>query len=179
MGHNPSYVWRSILHARFIIRGGSRWSIGSGTSIPILDEPWLLNGGCIDGNIIGAHFVRDFTVDSLMDTNSKSWNGDLVKQVFSEDIATSILNAPLFDQVPNDKLIWKAGKNGLYSVRSTYRLCVEDLVDTTHLRRPGFWSGIWRLKVPPKVKNLIFRMGLFANACSSSRQKSPVFNDMC
>ena len=100
MGHNPSYVWRSILYSRFIVRGGSRWSIGSGTSIPILDEPWLSNGGSIYGNIIGEHFVCDFPVDSLMDTNSKSWNDDVVKQVFSEDIAY-ILNTPLFDQVPN------------------------------------------------------------------------------
>jgi hypothetical protein len=35
---------------------------------------------------------------------------------------------------------------------------VKELVDVSHLRRPGFWSVIWRLKVPPKVKNLIWRM---------------------
>jgi len=28
LGHNPRYVWRSILKARFILRGGSRWCIG-------------------------------------------------------------------------------------------------------------------------------------------------------
>lgn len=39
LGHNPGYVWRSILQARFIVRGGARWRIGTGTSIPILDEP--------------------------------------------------------------------------------------------------------------------------------------------
>jgi hypothetical protein len=51
LGHNPSYVWRTILRARFIVRGGSRWCIGPSNSIPILDEPWLLNGECIDGHI--------------------------------------------------------------------------------------------------------------------------------
>lgn len=25
-------------------------------------------------------------------------------------------------------------------------------MDTTHLRCLGFWMGIWRLKVPPKIK---------------------------
>jgi len=49
LGHNPSYVCRSILRARFLVRGGARWSIGTGGDIPILDEPWLLNGGRIDG----------------------------------------------------------------------------------------------------------------------------------
>jgi hypothetical protein len=61
-----------------------------------------------------------------------------VQQVFSEDIASDILNTPLVTQVASDRLIWKAERNGIYSVKSAYRLCVEDLVDTTHLRRPGF-----------------------------------------
>jgi hypothetical protein len=39
LGHNPSYVWRSILQARFIVRGGARWCIGSGATIHILREP--------------------------------------------------------------------------------------------------------------------------------------------
>ena len=70
----------------------------------------IFNGGCIDGNITGAHIVHDFMVDNLMDTNSKSWNGDLVKQVFSEDIATSIINTSLFNHVTNKRLVWKAEK---------------------------------------------------------------------
>ena len=52
IGHNPSYKWRSILSAWFIVRGGDRWSIGDGTSIPILSEPWLLNGESIVGNLM-------------------------------------------------------------------------------------------------------------------------------
>jgi len=61
LGHNLTYVWRSILHTRFIVRGGARWCMRSCNSIPILDEPWLLNGGCIYGTILGAHFVSEFT----------------------------------------------------------------------------------------------------------------------
>jgi len=63
LGHNPSYVWRSILKARFIIRGGHK--------ISILDEPWLLNGVRIDRHIVGENFVRDFSMSSLMNTSSK------------------------------------------------------------------------------------------------------------
>ena len=158
LGHNPSYVWRSILCARFIVRGGARWCIGSGTSIPLLDEPWIQNGPCIDSTIQGAHHVKSCKVADFIDIHSKKWNAPLITQVFSHDLATETLNTPLYDQVPVDNLIWKAEKNGIYSVRSAYRLCVEDLVDTSHLRRPGFWSGIWRLKVPPKVKIFVWRL---------------------
>jgi len=99
IGHNPSYVWRSILCARFLVRGGARWSIGTGSSIPILNEQWLLNGSRIDGNIESAHFVRDFAVNSLLEGTSKRWNEHLIRQVFSQDIASSILNTPLVTQV--------------------------------------------------------------------------------
>jgi hypothetical protein len=60
---------------------------------------------------------------------------------FNEDFASKILTSPLITHVPSDRLIWKAEKNEIYSVKSAYKLCVEELVDITHLRRPGFWSG--------------------------------------
>jgi len=135
-----------------------RWCIGIGHSISILDEPWLLNGDRIDGNITRANFVRDFSVSSLMNTLSKGWNQEVIQQVFSSNIANSILRTLLFDEVMDDKLIWNFEKNGLYFVKSAYRLCMEELVEASHLRRSGYWSGIWRLEVPPKVKNLIWRM---------------------
>jgi hypothetical protein len=44
-------------------------------------------------------------MDSLIDINSKSYKSDVVKQVFSEDIAAYILNTLMFNQTPNDKLV--------------------------------------------------------------------------
>jgi hypothetical protein len=71
---NPSYVWRSILRARFNVRGVARWSIGHDSSISILNKPWLSNGECIDGGITCAHFIHNVTVNSLMNLFDKSWN---------------------------------------------------------------------------------------------------------
>ena len=108
------------------------------------------NGERIDGNILGAHFVRNASINFLLDPYVKSWNEPVVRQVFSEDLASKILNTPLFEQVQHNRMIWKAEKNGRYSVRSAYRLCVTELVDLSHLHRPGYWSGIWKLKPSPK-----------------------------
>jgi len=74
------------------------------------------------------------------------------------EIANKILHTPLISQVEEDRIIWKAERHRRYSVRSAYKLCVTDLIDSSHLWRPGYWSGIWNLKVPPKVKNLLWRM---------------------
>jgi len=46
------------MHGCLIARGGARWSISTGGSIPILGEPWVLNGDCIATNIVGAHYVH-------------------------------------------------------------------------------------------------------------------------
>jgi len=146
------------MRARFIVRGGAWWSIGSGTTIPILNEPWLSNGEFISNDTPGAHFVHNFAVSSLMNLHDKSWNEQVVRQVFSVDIANKILHTPLIAQVEDNRILWKAERHGRYSVRSAYRLCVTELIDSSYLWRPRYWSGIWNLKVPPKVKNLIWRM---------------------
>lgn len=151
-------MWRSIFRARFIVHGGARWSIGSGAPISILNEPWLPDGECIGSDVAGAHFVQNVTINNLMNLYDKSWNEEVIRQVFSIDIANKILQTPLLAQIPEDRLIWKVERHGKYYVLSAYRLCIDELVDSSHLRRPGFWTGIWKLKVPPKVKNLVWRM---------------------
>ena len=35
---------------------------------------------------------------------------------------------------------------------------MEDIGDISYLYRSGCWSDIWKLKAPPKVKNLIWRI---------------------
>jgi hypothetical protein len=41
LGHNPSYAWRGIWKARHILMNGCRWTIGSGTSISVMNDLWL------------------------------------------------------------------------------------------------------------------------------------------
>lgn len=94
--HNLSYLRRNILHARFII-WGTRWSIGSGNRIPILDEPWFLNGERIHDNIPGALFVCNASINSLLDPYFKRRNEPVARQFFSENLASKIINTPLFE----------------------------------------------------------------------------------
>jgi len=99
LGHNPSYVWRSILRAHIVVRGGSCWCIGSGESIPLLDAPWLHDGRCIDSRIPGAQYMQGLTVAHFLQPDSKCWNSQLVQQVFSADIAADILHTSVVEQV--------------------------------------------------------------------------------
>jgi hypothetical protein len=158
MSHNPSFVWRSILSAKVVVRRGARWKIGTGFNIPIIHEPWIGGGSSIPPVGDDMLALQPFSVGHLIDQEVRVWNEPLVRQLFASDMAQSILNTPLYHQIQRDELIWKAEKNGHYSVRSAYRICIEEVINNDHLRKPGYWSGIWRLKVPPRVKNLVWRI---------------------
>jgi len=93
-----------------------------------------------------------------MSLYDKSWNEQVVRHVFSVDIDDKILHTPLIPQVDTDRIIWKSERHGRYSVRSAYRLFLSELVDSSYLWHPGYWAEIWNLKVPLKVKNLIWRI---------------------
>jgi len=137
LGHNPSYVWCSILRARFIVRRGARWCIDLGNSIPILNETWFKNCNCIASNSTETNFLHNFIAASLIDTDAKQWSSNLIHQLFSNVQAADILNTPLVPHIPAERLIWKVEKNCMYSVKNVYRLCVQELIDISYLRRPG------------------------------------------
>jgi len=46
--------------------------------------------------------------------------------------------------------------NWSYSIKSAYRLCVQELIDTSHLNVPGQWHLIWQVGAPPKIKILLW-----------------------
>ena len=41
LGSNPSYIWRSLLEARELIKAATVWKVGDGRSIKLEDNRWL------------------------------------------------------------------------------------------------------------------------------------------
>lgn len=41
LGHNPSFIWRSLMAAKGVVAEGARWKVGSGKGINVLEQPWL------------------------------------------------------------------------------------------------------------------------------------------
>jgi len=156
LGHNPSFVWRSIFNARRVARLGARWKIGNEINIPIFQAPWLSDGGCISGEGQSSDVIHQTRINSLIDHNNHNWDYNVINYYFDPETVQKILKTLLFRQEEEDQLIWRAEKNGHYFVRSAYRICMEEIAGNSHLHRAGNWDSIWRIKVPPKVKNLIW-----------------------
>ncbi|XP_058783600.1 uncharacterized protein LOC131658309 [Vicia villosa] len=72
----------------------------------------------------------------------------------SEDI----IRVPLLDGVRKDRWIWKEEQNGVYSVRSGYRLWRNNQEKFVNRRVIGNWGNLWSIKAQPRIKHLLWRI---------------------
>lgn len=73
-----------------------------------------------------------------------------------EDVAR-ILQTPLPPRGVPDRFVWHYARTGRYSVKTGYQLASRLCHDQT-LEFPGEWNRIWRIKLPPKVKDCLWRI---------------------
>jgi hypothetical protein len=50
-------------------------------------------------------------------------------------------------------------QDGVYTVRSAYNYFVNSVESQDNAGIAGNWQQIWRAKIPPRVKNLLWRIG--------------------
>lgn len=157
IGHNPSYVWRSIWGAKRVVSEGYKWSIGSGTDICVWDQRWLVDDGVLQKPESLPEEFKELTVADLFISQTRFWNVGLLRNLVSNEDTNRILNTPIFESNQHDRRVWKSETNGIYSVRSGYRISLSQHVDLSTHRCDGNWVLLWNLKVPPKVKTFLWR----------------------
>ncbi|WOG89983.1 hypothetical protein DCAR_0209224 [Daucus carota subsp. sativus] len=156
IGHNPSFIWRSIVEAKQILRDGVRWRVGSGKDINIVGQPWLIDKQnpfittmtpAIDGGKVSALFCTD----------RKEWDMDVIKDVFNRRDQKCILDIKLDAASNEDVLFWNLERSGEYSVKSAYNMLQRQKGAWGAEDNFNVWQALWRLKVPPKALNLVWR----------------------
>ena len=75
-------------------------------------------------------------------------------------VAQQIKAIPLCASAQLDFLYWSWEKNGVYSMKSGYKLICEDsrseeASGSTKNGVSSLWYGIWKLKVPGKIKHFL------------------------
>ncbi|CAN1796146.1 Putative ribonuclease H protein At1g65750, partial [Linum perenne] len=142
-----------------VVEGGTRWKIGNGRSINVWTEPWLRDDVSFRISTPMIRGLEYLTVADLMIPGVLEWDEENIQDLFNERDATIILSTPLPNHWRDDKPIWHYGRSGTYTVRSAYRLYMEKIITRMHLVVDGAWTAIWSLKLPPKVKHFIWRLG--------------------
>nr|DAD28262.1 TPA_asm: hypothetical protein HUJ06_029730 [Nelumbo nucifera] len=90
----------------------------------------------------------------------------MLTSLFSASEVAGILTIPLSMEEEEDKLIWAYSKDGQYSVKSSYQIARKLNEETRRAANnqivtqapPSLWKKVWQLKVPPKIKNFIWRV---------------------
>jgi hypothetical protein len=180
LGHNPSFIWRSIYTSRAIVRGGLRWCIGDGRRINIWHEPWLRDdaNSYVTSPIIQG--MVHYIVADLMNSTNHTWQWDTIESIFNSRDRGEISKIATRYMVGEDMHVWKFSTHGSYTVKSAYRYAMDTLINNEEYKKPGDWMQIWRMKIPQRVKIFVWRI---VRGCLPTRdrlqQKRVQCTDLC
>jgi len=158
LGHKPSYVWQSLCNSKFILKAGSRWRIEEGDDILVWNNNWIAGNITLILPSDDDFHMSNLWVSHCMLQDQNRWDIPFLEAIFYQQIVSHIINTPLYPCVKKDMLVWSKETNGDYSVRSAYHFSMQELLDTYAFKIPKKWDMIWKLKVPPKVKNFMWRL---------------------
>lgn len=147
LGSSPSYAWRGIWEARWVVKRGLCWRISDRESVKIWKDHWI--PGTQTRKIISP--VRENNVDAevsvLIDPIQRCWNRELISGIFLPFGQQRVLSILLSIRLPPDSLYRVYEKSGEYFVKTAYRAIIHDdahrgLVSSLTRRTYGIKYGI-------------------------------------
>ncbi|CAL1397819.1 unnamed protein product [Linum trigynum] len=162
----PSWGWQSILFGRQLLAKGLRWQIGNGQTASVLNSNWIppYQFDPIQANPVVLPEGGDPKVAELIRTGEGRWCDSKISHWFDPPTCKAIKAIPLPRRNIEDKLIWHATVDGMFTVKSAYHLAV-----TLDRRREGWrstvswmdkdsWIRIWEADIPPKLKVFVWQI---------------------
>ena len=159
---NPSYVWRSLMAAKPLLKSGMWKSIGSGYNNRVWNEPWIPTTPPPPPYGIRPIQKPNMLVFELIDRNSKSWNTDLLKTIFAPEDIPLITSLRISRSFRVDSFCWVHTKSGIYSVKTGYdemcrlvneqarELCTEPSISS-------LTQQVWKVKTVPKIRHFMWQ----------------------
>lgn len=112
----PSYVWRSLMAAKPLLKSGLRKSIGSGYNTRVWDEPWIPSNPPRSPTAIAPIQKPNLLVFELIDRTSKTWNVDTLRATVAPEDIPLILSLWISMSFKMDSFCWIHTRSGAYSV---------------------------------------------------------------
>ncbi|CAN1324950.1 Putative ribonuclease H protein At1g65750, partial [Linum perenne] len=103
--------------------------------------------------------LSDLTVQELEIPGMVEWDVEHIEMMFNDRDAALILSLLPLDPRRHDRLVWHFSRNGCYTIRSTYRVAMESVRSQEFLNIGGDWSSLWKLRLPPKIKQFGWHLG--------------------
>ncbi|XP_060960764.1 uncharacterized protein LOC133031301 [Cannabis sativa] len=99
----------------------------------------------------------DQNVKALIETDTLAWDVDLVHDMFNERDANLILSIFLSSSRLCDVWYWSWESSGHFSVKLVYKFLQLSKELGAQDDNSVFWNTLWKLCIPPKVKDLLWR----------------------
>jgi hypothetical protein len=155
---NPSATWSSISYGLDLLKKGIIYRVGSGANIRAWQDNWIPRQSYM--KVLtprGNNCVR--RVSELLD-DQHNWKVDLIRQAFRPVDAELFWGIKVSNRITDDIIAWQPEKSDIFSVRSSYKLALNDLLEQCAFPASSLqpdcvvscWSRIWKAEVPPKVK---------------------------
>ena len=182
--YSPSYGWRSIVSARSLVRKGLIKRVGTDSSISVWNDPWLPTTRPRPANKNQHNLYLDLTVDSLIDSTSRTWNSQAIRALVEPRDAKLIESLPLSRTQRTDRDGWHFTKNGKYTVKSGYQ--VEQIY--LDRARPPLLIGptvdalkafCWKIQCPPKLKHFLWQLVTGCITVKKNLQGRGIQGDIC
>ncbi|CAL1378202.1 unnamed protein product [Linum trigynum] len=161
----PSWGWQSIMYDLQLLMKGLRWQIGSRESVSALNESWVPALHQDPRLITLKCFLKVGTLKCWIwcAVVGGGWSNDKLAQWFHPDTCHVIKAIPLPRLVMEDKQIWHATYDEVFTITSSYHLVVQ--ID----KQQGRWSPmvswmdrqsliqLWDSSIPPKLKVFLWQ----------------------
>ncbi|CAN0921549.1 Uncharacterized mitochondrial protein AtMg00310 [Linum grandiflorum] len=162
-GSAPIWCWSGILHGRDLLLRGGRWLVGTGTTIPTMDSPWL------PSLEYPTPIPRPLTLSipprvSDFITNEGFWNIEMLSTYFSPRSVTAILSIPLPQVWVPDRFVWLQSRDGEYTAASGYRFTRMSLTSPRlptagpSIHDSRLWAKVWSLPIQPKLRFFLWKL---------------------
>ena len=158
--------------------------MGSGSSISVWNDPWLPTTRPRPANKNQHNLYPELTVESLIDSTSRTWNLEVIRALVDPQDAKLIESIPLGRTQRVDRDGWHFTKNGKFSVKSGYQ--VERIYPDRD--RPPLLIGptvdvlkahCWKIRCPPKLKHFLWQLMTGCIAVRKNLQARGIKGDIC
>ena len=164
---------------------GLRWKVGDGQNINVWNDPWLPRPWGFKLITPKIEDLEDLEVSSLIDRQTRTWDLEILQQIFLPQDVETICSIPISVRNAEDTVIWHFHPRGEFTVNSAYKAEMnwrEQVEKSEGSNSEGnqqwMWKQFWKVKIPEKIKIFGWRVirDILPTRSNLSKRKIPILN---
>jgi ribonuclease HI len=168
IGSNPSQIWRALCEGRDVLSMGLIRRIGDGRTTNVWNENWVPRNFNLRP-VCAKTREPPQRVSEFMCATTRTWKEEVLNQHLIPMDVEAVKTIPISHTMQPDFWAWHYEKNGIFTVRSAYKMIVEikqrrlDWLEgrtatSNSEEKEKQWKNLWKVKVPAKLKIFAWRL---------------------